>query len=229
MSVPPGVSERDFERAVARFRSVVGSEWVFSSDEDVALYRDAYSPFWGEAEEKVGVGRRGADLRRAGAGDRQHREPVPHSALSDLHRPQPGLRRLGAGVLGQRRARSEAHEPHPRRRRAQRLRARRARRQLLRSLPSLARSKIPSSGSTARIPGWGSVDRQRARPRRRLHDESVPRSLRRALRHGGRARRRRARAHRHGRAARVARPGSSSSTASGPWSTASSRSRTSAS
>ena len=53
MSVPPGVNQRDFERALARFRSVVGAEWVFSSDEDVALYRDAYSPLVGEPEEKV--------------------------------------------------------------------------------------------------------------------------------------------------------------------------------
>jgi 4-cresol dehydrogenase (hydroxylating) len=53
MSVPPGVSERDFERAVARFRSVVGADWVFTSDEDVALYRDAYSPLVSEPEEKV--------------------------------------------------------------------------------------------------------------------------------------------------------------------------------
>ena len=53
MSVPPGVSERDFERALARFRSVVGSDWVFTSAEDVALYRDAYSPLWSEPEEKV--------------------------------------------------------------------------------------------------------------------------------------------------------------------------------
>ncbi len=53
MSVPPGVSERDFARALARFRSVVGADWVFTSDEDVALYRDAYSPLWSEPEEKV--------------------------------------------------------------------------------------------------------------------------------------------------------------------------------
>jgi hypothetical protein len=52
MSVPPGVSERDFARAVARFESVVGRDWVFTTDEDTALYRDAYSPFWNEAEEK---------------------------------------------------------------------------------------------------------------------------------------------------------------------------------
>jgi 4-cresol dehydrogenase (hydroxylating) len=53
MSVPPGVSQRDFEGALARFRSVVGAEWVFTSDEDTALYRDAYSPFWNEPDEKV--------------------------------------------------------------------------------------------------------------------------------------------------------------------------------
>jgi 4-cresol dehydrogenase (hydroxylating) len=53
MSVPPGVSERDFARAVARFQSVVGPSWVFTADDDVALYRDAYSPLWGEPDEKV--------------------------------------------------------------------------------------------------------------------------------------------------------------------------------
>src|SRR5690606_41985053 len=53
MRIPPGISERNFERALDRFRSVVGPEWVFTSDEDVALYRDAYSPLWGEADEKV--------------------------------------------------------------------------------------------------------------------------------------------------------------------------------
>ena len=53
MSAPPGVSEQDFQRAVDRFESVVGREWVFTSDEDVALYRDAYSPLWSEEEEKI--------------------------------------------------------------------------------------------------------------------------------------------------------------------------------
>jgi 4-cresol dehydrogenase (hydroxylating) len=46
------VSESDFERALARLRGAVGNPWVFSSDEDVALYRDAYSPLWGEPEER---------------------------------------------------------------------------------------------------------------------------------------------------------------------------------
>ncbi|MGD8341153.1 MAG: FAD-dependent oxidoreductase [Gammaproteobacteria bacterium] len=53
MALPPGVSERDFNRALERFRNIVGDEWVFSSDEDVALYRDAYSIFWGEPEERM--------------------------------------------------------------------------------------------------------------------------------------------------------------------------------
>ena len=53
MRVPPGVSSGDFETAIKRFRQVVGDEWVFTSDEDVALYRDAYSPYWGEPEEKL--------------------------------------------------------------------------------------------------------------------------------------------------------------------------------
>jgi hypothetical protein len=53
MAVPPGVSEGDFARALERFRAAVGADWVFTSAEDVALYRDAYSPYWGEPEERV--------------------------------------------------------------------------------------------------------------------------------------------------------------------------------
>src|SRR5262245_25800367 len=53
MTTPPGLSERDFLRAIERFKSVVGAEWVFTSDEDVALYRDAYSPLFSEGDEKV--------------------------------------------------------------------------------------------------------------------------------------------------------------------------------
>ena len=52
MPTPPGVSDRDFERALRQFEAAVGDEWVFTSDEDVALYRDAYSPFQGEDEER---------------------------------------------------------------------------------------------------------------------------------------------------------------------------------
>ena len=53
MALPPGVSERDFSRALGQFAQTVGNEWVFSSDEDMNLYRDAYSPFWSEAEDRV--------------------------------------------------------------------------------------------------------------------------------------------------------------------------------
>jgi hypothetical protein len=53
MANPPGVSERDFASALARFRTAVGGDWVFTSDEDVALYRDAYSIYWGEPEERI--------------------------------------------------------------------------------------------------------------------------------------------------------------------------------
>jgi 4-cresol dehydrogenase (hydroxylating) len=45
MTVPPGVSERTLGSALQEFSAVVGPEWVFHKQEDVALYNDAYSPF----------------------------------------------------------------------------------------------------------------------------------------------------------------------------------------
>ncbi len=53
MRTPPGVSQADFAEAVRQFQAAVGKDWVFTADEDVDLYRDAYSPLWGEAEERV--------------------------------------------------------------------------------------------------------------------------------------------------------------------------------
>jgi len=53
MPLPPGVSERDFASALEEFRRVVGDAWVFSSDADLDLYRDAYSPLRGEDEDPV--------------------------------------------------------------------------------------------------------------------------------------------------------------------------------
>jgi FAD/FMN-containing dehydrogenase len=53
MAVPPGVSERDFSSALQAFENAIGKQWVFTSDEDVKLYRDAYSPFYNEKEERV--------------------------------------------------------------------------------------------------------------------------------------------------------------------------------
>ena len=51
--LPPGVSATDFSAAIAQFQNAIGREWVFTSDADVALYRDAYSPMWGQPEEKL--------------------------------------------------------------------------------------------------------------------------------------------------------------------------------
>ncbi len=53
INLPPGVNANDFSDALKHFEELVGKEWVFTSDEDVALYRDAYSPLWGEAEDSV--------------------------------------------------------------------------------------------------------------------------------------------------------------------------------
>src|SRR5690606_18866310 len=51
--VPPGVSPADFNRVLAAWRDTVGGEWVFTAPEDVGLYRDAYSPYWDEPEERI--------------------------------------------------------------------------------------------------------------------------------------------------------------------------------
>lgn len=52
MKLPHDVTPAMFDRAIAAFRAAVGPEWVFTSDDDVALYRDAYSPLWGEPDER---------------------------------------------------------------------------------------------------------------------------------------------------------------------------------
>jgi 4-cresol dehydrogenase (hydroxylating) len=52
MAIPPGVKPADFTAALQAFEAAVGKDWVFTSDEDVALYRDAYSQMWGEAEDR---------------------------------------------------------------------------------------------------------------------------------------------------------------------------------
>jgi 4-cresol dehydrogenase (hydroxylating) len=51
--LPPNVSRRAFTAALRRFAAAVGDEWVFTADADVALYRDAYSPWRNEPEERV--------------------------------------------------------------------------------------------------------------------------------------------------------------------------------
>lgn len=53
MRVPPGVSAAEFADALTAFKAVVGEDWVFSSDEDLEPYRDAYSILWEEADERL--------------------------------------------------------------------------------------------------------------------------------------------------------------------------------
>ena len=51
--LPPNISADAWNQALASFRHAVGDEWVFTSDEDTSLYRDAYSPVWDEANERL--------------------------------------------------------------------------------------------------------------------------------------------------------------------------------
>ncbi len=53
MRTPPGVSAEDFAAAIAAFQAVVGRDWVFTSDEDLEPYRDAYSILWSEPDERI--------------------------------------------------------------------------------------------------------------------------------------------------------------------------------
>ena len=43
MRVPPGMTAATFTQALRAFADAIGSDWVFTSDADVDLYRDAYS------------------------------------------------------------------------------------------------------------------------------------------------------------------------------------------
>ena len=53
MKLPPNVSQADFTAALQAFAGIVGDQWVFTSDEDLELYRDSYSILWGEADERT--------------------------------------------------------------------------------------------------------------------------------------------------------------------------------
>jgi 4-cresol dehydrogenase (hydroxylating) len=53
MRLPSNVNEADFTAALTAFASIVGNEWLFTTDEDLDLYRDSYSPLWGEADERT--------------------------------------------------------------------------------------------------------------------------------------------------------------------------------
>jgi 4-cresol dehydrogenase (hydroxylating) len=53
MKTPPGISPKTFAAALQEFANVVGQQWVFTSDEDLDLYRDAYSPLRGTEDERT--------------------------------------------------------------------------------------------------------------------------------------------------------------------------------
>ncbi|GAB5486980.1 MAG: hypothetical protein Pars2KO_05500 [Parasphingorhabdus sp.] len=48
MRAPQGMNEGAFRTALNEFANVVGEKWVFSEEEDMRLYRDSYSPRYGE-------------------------------------------------------------------------------------------------------------------------------------------------------------------------------------
>lgn len=52
MTLPAGIAKSDFEDFLVEMRSALGSEWVFTTQEDLDSYRDFYSVFWGEPEER---------------------------------------------------------------------------------------------------------------------------------------------------------------------------------
>lgn len=51
--LPPGFDQKRFDAVLDQFRAAIGADWVFSSEEDLGTYRDFYSPFWGESEERL--------------------------------------------------------------------------------------------------------------------------------------------------------------------------------
>ena len=53
MRTPPGMQGSDFSAALSRFAQVVGKAWLFTSDADLDLYKDAYSVFRGEPQEYI--------------------------------------------------------------------------------------------------------------------------------------------------------------------------------
>jgi len=50
--LPPDLGASAFARMLEEFRGAIGSEWVWSSEEDLGPYRDSFSPVWNLAEER---------------------------------------------------------------------------------------------------------------------------------------------------------------------------------
>jgi len=53
LPLPPGIDESTFKRVMNEFRGITGPEYTFTTEEDVLLYRDPYSPMWGEKDELI--------------------------------------------------------------------------------------------------------------------------------------------------------------------------------
>jgi FAD/FMN-containing dehydrogenase len=51
--LPPDLSAADFAKALEAFRTAIGADWVFSSEEDLGPYRDSFSPVWDTQQERL--------------------------------------------------------------------------------------------------------------------------------------------------------------------------------
>ena len=98
-TLPRGLSATDFSAALDKFAAALGADQVVTADEDVALYRDAYSPLWSEPDENVASAAVAPTTVEQVQADRPDRERVPHSAVPDLDGQELGLRRLGAELV----------------------------------------------------------------------------------------------------------------------------------
>lgn len=52
MKAPPNISHQVFATALQQFANVVDKEWVFTSNEDLFPYKDAYSPMRDTKEDR---------------------------------------------------------------------------------------------------------------------------------------------------------------------------------
>jgi FAD/FMN-containing dehydrogenase len=51
--LPPGIGAEAFQAAIRALEEVVGQDWVFTSEDDLAPYRDSFSAVWGTPEERL--------------------------------------------------------------------------------------------------------------------------------------------------------------------------------
>ena len=53
MTIPPGLSQGQFDDALDEFRGVVGNDWVFTIEEHIEMYRDTSSPLAALGEQAI--------------------------------------------------------------------------------------------------------------------------------------------------------------------------------